>query len=49
MTTGEGVADLRPLWRSKDQKAWYWYDSDAHAQPSANLPLHAQMGRCQSR
>jgi len=26
MTTGEGVADLRPLWRSKDQKAWYWYD-----------------------
>jgi MFS transporter, UMF1 family len=26
MTTGEGVADLRPLRRSKDQKAWYWYD-----------------------
>ena len=26
MTTGEGIADLRPLWRSKDQKAWYWYD-----------------------
>ena len=21
-----GIADLRPLWRSKDQKAWYWYD-----------------------
>ena len=20
------VADLRPLWRSQDQKAWYWYD-----------------------
>ena len=26
MTTGEGIADLRPLWRSQDQKAWYWYD-----------------------
>ena len=31
MTTGpsdpaQGIADLRPLWRSKDQKAWYWYD-----------------------
>jgi UMF1 family MFS transporter len=31
MTTGptdpaEGIADLKPLWRSKDQKAWYWYD-----------------------
>jgi len=29
MTTGAGpepIADLRPLWRSKDQKAWYWYD-----------------------
>ena len=23
---GPGIADLRPLWRSKDQKAWYWYD-----------------------
>jgi MFS transporter, UMF1 family len=21
-----GVADLRPLWRSREQKAWYWYD-----------------------
>jgi MFS transporter, UMF1 family len=21
-----GVADLEPLWRSKEQKAWYWYD-----------------------
>jgi MFS transporter, UMF1 family len=21
-----GVADLGPLWRSKEQKAWYWYD-----------------------
>jgi MFS transporter, UMF1 family len=20
------IADLSPLWRSKDQKAWYWYD-----------------------
>jgi UMF1 family MFS transporter len=26
MTHGEGIADLRPLARSKDQKAWYWYD-----------------------
>ena len=30
MTAGpndpRGIADLRPLWRSKDQKAWYWYD-----------------------
>ena len=26
LTAGEGIADLRPLWRSKDQKAWYWYD-----------------------
>jgi UMF1 family MFS transporter len=26
MTAEEGIADLRPLWRSKDQKAWYWYD-----------------------
>jgi MFS transporter, UMF1 family len=27
MTTGpEPIADLRPLWRSRDQKAWYWYD-----------------------
>src|SRR3954453_9294802 len=26
MTTGEGFAVLRPLWRSQDQKAWYWYD-----------------------
>jgi UMF1 family MFS transporter len=30
MTAGpndpQAVADLRPLWRSKDQKAWYWYD-----------------------
>jgi UMF1 family MFS transporter len=23
---GPGIADLRPLWRSQDQKAWYWYD-----------------------
>jgi UMF1 family MFS transporter len=22
----EGIADLRPLWRAKEQKAWYWYD-----------------------
>lgn len=21
-----GIADLSPLWRSKEQKAWYWYD-----------------------
>ncbi len=29
MTSGAGpepIADLRPLWRSQDQKAWYWYD-----------------------
>ena len=29
MTTGAGpepIADLRPLRRSQDQKAWYWYD-----------------------
>ncbi len=30
MTTGpadpSGIADLSPLWRSKEQKAWYWYD-----------------------
>ena len=23
---GTGIADLSPLWRSKEQKAWYWYD-----------------------
>jgi UMF1 family MFS transporter len=23
---GQGVADLDPLWRSKEQKAWNWYD-----------------------
>jgi UMF1 family MFS transporter len=22
----QGIADLRPLVRMKDQKAWYWYD-----------------------
>jgi MFS transporter, UMF1 family len=22
----DSIADLSPLWRSKDQKAWYWYD-----------------------
>ncbi len=22
----EGIADLSPLWRAKEQKAWYWYD-----------------------
>lgn len=22
----QGIADLTPLWRSKEQKAWYWYD-----------------------
>lgn len=21
-----GIADLSPLWRAKEQKAWYWYD-----------------------
>jgi MFS transporter, UMF1 family len=26
MTDPQGVADLEPLWRSKEQKAWYWYD-----------------------
>jgi MFS transporter, UMF1 family len=25
-TGPQGIADLRPLWRSQDQKAWYWYD-----------------------
>ena len=24
--TTAGVADLRPLDRAKEQKAWYWYD-----------------------
>ena len=24
--TEGGIADLRPLWRAKEQKAWYWYD-----------------------
>ena len=23
---GQGIADLEPLWRSKEQKAWNWYD-----------------------
>jgi MFS transporter, UMF1 family len=23
---GQGVADLEPLWRSREQKAWNWYD-----------------------
>ena len=22
----EGIADLEPLWRSKEQRAWNWYD-----------------------
>ena len=25
-TARDDLADLDPLWRSKDQKAWYWYD-----------------------
>ena len=24
--TAPGIADLEPLNRMKDQKAWYWYD-----------------------
>jgi MFS transporter, UMF1 family len=24
--TGPGIADLEPLWRSREQKAWNWYD-----------------------
>jgi len=23
---GQGIADLEPLWRSQEQKAWNWYD-----------------------
>jgi UMF1 family MFS transporter len=23
---GQGIADLEPLWRSKEQRAWNWYD-----------------------
>lgn len=26
MTTGTGIADLEPLNRAREQKAWYWYD-----------------------
>ncbi|WP_151082290.1 MFS transporter [Nocardioides cynanchi] len=26
MSDQRGIADLEPLWRSKEQKAWYWYD-----------------------
>ena len=26
MSEQRGVADLEPLWRSKEQNAWYWYD-----------------------
>ncbi|HYH34239.1 MAG TPA: MFS transporter [Nocardioides sp.] len=26
MSAAPGVADLSPLWRSREQKAWYWYD-----------------------
>ena len=25
-STGGGIADLRPLERAREQKAWYWYD-----------------------
>ena len=26
MSAPAGVAELGPLWRSREQKAWYWYD-----------------------
>ena len=26
MSHTDGIADLRPLARAREQKAWYWYD-----------------------